>query len=278
VSALFADLEVIKAAARAAGEVVMAWYGRPLDVTYKAPGQPLTEADLAADRLLRDRLSAARPEYGWLSEESAASPDRMRSSRVWIVDPIDGTRSFIAGRPEFSLSIGLVEDGRAVAGVVYNPATDELFSSVRGSGALLETGRSAAVRLEVARGSLSSLPTTLLASRTEIQAGEFAGFDEQWQVEPVGSTAYKLARIAAGRGDVFLSRGPKSEWDICAGVLLVQEAGGLATDVRGAELRFNQAAPYVHGILASNEVLHAAVLQRLATLRPSGRLGQVEDG
>jgi myo-inositol-1(or 4)-monophosphatase len=265
-------------AARAAGAVVMDYFGRHGEVVYKSPGQPLTEADLAADRLLRGQLSAARPDYGWLSEESVATPDRLRRSRVWIVDPIDGTRSFIAGRPEFSISIGLSEQGRVVAGVVYNPATDELFSSALGGGARLQTGGRAAVVLQVAQTTTESGRATVLASRTEVQAGEFEALvSAGWQVEPVGSTAYKLARVAAGRGDMFLSRGPKSEWDICAGVLLVQEAGGLATDVLGKQARFNQADPYVHGIVASNEALHRVVLQRMQMLQPSGRLRQTED-
>jgi myo-inositol-1(or 4)-monophosphatase len=284
-----ADLALATAAARAAGETVMRWFGRPLDVRFKEPGQPLTDADLAADRLIREMLLGARPDDGWLSEETMDGPDRLGRRRVWIVDPIDGTRSFIAARPEFSISIGLAVAGRVEVGVVYNPAADELYSAVRGGGAVLERrgaaplplrldGCGATPALTSPDGSVTTSHVTVLASRTEIAAGEFAGLGEGWQVEPVGSTAYKLARVAAGRGDVYLSRGPKSEWDVCAGVLLVQEAGGLVTDLRGREPRFNGADPYVHGILAANAALHGMVLEQTAKLPAAGRLRQEEEG
>jgi myo-inositol-1(or 4)-monophosphatase len=279
---LAAELDLARAAAREAGAVVMQYFGSRLEVTFKEPGQPLTEADLAADRLLRERLTVRRPGYGWLSEESIDSPDRLGRQRVWIVDPIDGTRSFIAGRPEFTISIGLAHEGEVVAGVVYNPALDELYSATLGGGVHVELGGRSAVALRLMEHAgddvnAATSPRTILASRTEIGDGEFAGFGEEWRVEPVGSTAYKLARVAAGRGDVFLSRGPKSEWDICAGVLLVREAGGRVTDVLGGPPRFNGADPYVHGIIAAGVALHGAVLRQIGDLRPTERLRRVEE-
>jgi myo-inositol-1(or 4)-monophosphatase len=271
------DLELARTAALAAGETVMRWFGTDMDVRFKEPGQPLTEADLAADRLLREMLTRDRQGYGWLSEETADTPDRLGRHRVWIVDPIDGTRSFIAGRPEFAISIGLAEDGEVVAGVVYNPATGELFSAVRAGGAFLEQVGSARVRL--AGGSAAPVVRTVLASRSEIAAGEFAGAGDDWQVQPVGSTAYKLARVAAGRGDAFLSRGPKSEWDICAGVLLVCEAGGVVTDLLHRPPRFNGADPYVHGIVAAaSGRVHDDMMQRMNMLAPPTRLRHWKEG
>ncbi|HSJ25580.1 MAG TPA: 3'(2'),5'-bisphosphate nucleotidase CysQ [Longimicrobiales bacterium] len=271
---LSADLELAVAAARDAGDVVMQWFRQPLDVRYKEPGQPLTEADLAADRTLRQRLIGDRPDYGWLSEESVDTADRLARPRVWIVDPIDGTRSFIAGRPEFTISIGLAVDGMVAVGVVYNPATGELFSALRDGGARLHQGDDSLVLELPATAAREAGGSTvrLLASRTEIDAGEFSGFGAGWQVAPVGSTAYKLARIAAGLGDGFLSRGPKSEWDICAGVLLVREAGGRVTDLRGAEPLFNGPDPYVHGILAARADMHEAVMRHMARLPATDRL------
>jgi myo-inositol-1(or 4)-monophosphatase len=289
-----ADLELARQAARAAGALVMGWYGTRPRVEYKAPGQPVTAADLAADRLLRDRLMASRPGYGWLSEESADTPDRLDRRRVWIVDPIDGTRSFVAGRPEFTVCIGLADQGQVVAGVVYNPATDELFSALLGEGAWVEEQGRAPVSLgrggpapreAGSAGQAGDLSggdggprggRTVLASRTEMAAGDFAAL-AGWQVEPVGSTAYKLARVAAGRGDLYLSRGPKSEWDVCAGVLLVQEAGGRATDLAGVQPRFNRRDPYVHGMMATlDPAIHGEVLQLVTRLPPPGRPGANE--
>jgi myo-inositol-1(or 4)-monophosphatase len=262
-----ADLELATRAARAAGEIAMHYFGSELVVQHKSPDQPLTVADLEADARLREVLLSARPEDGWLSEETQDTPERLHRRRVWIVDPIDGTRSFIAGRPEFAISIGLAEEGAVVVGVVYNPARQELFWGIRGAGAYVQQGSSVAERLSVSDHTAGQ-EAVLLASRSEIAAGEFDPFHGHWQIEPLGSTAYKLARVAWGWGDVFLSRGPKSEWDVCGGVLLVQEAGGRVTDVDGREPRFNRADACVDGVIATNGVLHDALLQWTRTLPP----------
>jgi myo-inositol-1(or 4)-monophosphatase len=227
----------------------------------------VTQADLAADALLHEQLIDARPDYGWLSEETVDGPDRLARRRVWIVDPIDGTRSFIARRPEFAISIGLVEDGIPIAGVVYNPARDELYGASLGGGAWAERngGRE---RLTVSARRMDGA-LRMLASRSEIAAGELDPFRDTWRIAPAGSTAYKLACVAAAHGEAFVSRGPKSEWDICAGVLLVAEAGGRATDLNGAAVQFNRPDPYVHGILATNGLVHDSLrgtLDRLPAL------------
>jgi myo-inositol-1(or 4)-monophosphatase len=256
---------------REAGRLVMEFFRKPMDVVLKSPDQPLTQADLAADALLRERLLAARASYGWLSEETADSPVRLTRSHVWIVDPIDGTRSFIAGRPEFTISLGLAVDGVATLGVVANPATDEVFWAERSGGAFMargaETGRPMRVR-DNSRGGAE----VILASRTEIAAGEFADLADAWHIEPLGSTAYKLAAVAAGRGDVFLSRGPKSEWDVCGGALILEEAGGRFTDLNGAAPLYNRNDPYVHGVLAGGHAAHDRLFARIRTLPPPARL------
>lgn len=279
---LAADLGPALRAAAGAGELVLARFGVDQVVTQKGPDQPLTAADLEADRVLHELLTAERPEYGWLSEETVDRPDRLVRPRVWIVDPLDGTRSFVEGRPEFAISIGLSDTGAAVLGVVYNPATGEVYWAVRGDGAY--AGRLAAPASEIAdqrRIHVSDRAArdqaVLLASRSELAAGEFDPFRDGWRVQPTGSTAYKLAKVAEGAGDVFLSRGPKSEWDVCAGALLVEEAGGRVTDLNGAPLRFNRADPYVHGILAANGRLHDLVLGLVATLPPPPRLRRARD-
>ena len=249
----------------------MRFFGRDLVVEHKTPTQPLTEADLAADALLREVLIGARPDYGWLSEETLDNPDRLERKRVWIVDPIDGTRSFIAKLPEFAISVGLVEDGVVIAGVVFNPARDELYHAVRGGGAFVSRGGAAAEPLRVSERLMDD-SLTMLASRSEIAAGEFDPFRDAWRIEPAGSTAYKLAGVAAGQGEAFVSRGPKSEWDICAGVLIVAEAGGVSTDLHGDEPHFNRADPYVHGIVATNQALHGAVLKTIREVPAVERL------
>ncbi|HSJ31115.1 MAG TPA: 3'(2'),5'-bisphosphate nucleotidase CysQ [Longimicrobiales bacterium] len=266
-----ADLALAIDAARRAGAVVMRYFGRDLVVEHKTPDQPLTEADLAANAVLHEVLIGARPDYGWLSEETRDHPDRLARSRVWIVDPIDGTTSFIAELPEFAISVGLVHDGVPIVGVVYNPARDEMYHAARGAGAFISRGGATAEPVHVSGRRIDDR-VTMLASRGEIAAGEFDPFRGGWRIEPAGSTAYKLAGVAAGAGEAFVSRGPKSEWDICAGVLLVSEAGGRATDLDGAALRFNREDPYVHGILATNGVVHDAVLTSIGEMPATARL------
>ncbi|HKJ93390.1 MAG TPA: 3'(2'),5'-bisphosphate nucleotidase CysQ [Longimicrobiales bacterium] len=273
-----ADLELALRATGRAAAVVMEWFRTDLDVRHKEPGQPVTAADLTADRMLREDLAGARPDYGWLSEETADGPDRLARSRVWVVDPVDGTRSFVEGEPEFALSVGLSEDGAVVVGVVCNPAAGKLYWAVRGGGAYVaelahgapRNQRRLAVPVAVRR------PLTLLASRHEVADGELRPFLERgWRLAPTGSTAYKLARLAAGDGDVFLSRGPKSEWDVCAGALLVQEAGGSVSDLRGEPFRYNRRDPAVYGVLATAAGLHAEVLAVVAALPETARMAQL---
>ncbi len=271
---LTAELELALAATRAAGEAVMPWFRANPEVRHKTPDQPVTAADLEADAILRERLSSARPGYGWLSEESVDRPDRLERSRVWIVDPIDGTRSFIAGYREFAVSVALVEDGEAVVGVVYNPAREEVYWATRGGGAFRARhwhgGSEAGEALRMA-DPLEGRTPALLASRSEIAAGEFESFEGEWHIRPWGSAAYKLAGVAAGAGDGFISRGPKSEWDVAAGSLIVAEAGGRVTDLLGRPPRYNRSDPYVHGIVAAAPVLHGRLMSAAEGL-PAPRL------
>jgi myo-inositol-1(or 4)-monophosphatase len=247
-----AELEFVVDAVHRAGEIIRAVFRGEYGLWHKEGDDPVTTADLAADTLLREVISRAFPDDGWLSEETADSPERLGRRRVWIVDPLDGTREFVTGIPEFATSVGLVEDGRPCLGVVYNPVRDELFAAARGAGAwsggipLGVTGRSAF------EGSVT------LVSRSETSARLLEPLARRTALEPVGSVAYKLALVAAGRGDLTLSVRPKSEWDVCAGLLLVDVAGGLGTDLEGAAIGFNRPVPRLRGLLAAGPTLHAA--------------------
>ncbi|MGQ0814613.1 MAG: 3'(2'),5'-bisphosphate nucleotidase CysQ [Gemmatimonadota bacterium] len=252
------DLALAVRAAREAGGVVMKWFRTVLEVTMKSPDQPVTHADIAADTLLTQILRADRPAYGWLSEETADTADRLGCEYVWMVDPIDGTRSFIAGRAEFSISIGLARNGRPVLGTVYNPATDELFTALEGHGAYLGTRR-----LEVAAGRPREV---MVVSRSEIKRGHFDPF-AAFDVRPLGSTAYKLCKVATGEVDAFLSRGPKGEWDLCGGDLIVREAGGVVTDLQGRQLQYNQPVPHITGVVAARAAVHTAILKTVRDLQ-----------
>ena len=250
-----ADLELAIRAARAAGEAALDWFRADTEVRFKSPEQPVTDADLAANRILHDALLGERPAYGWLSEETKDSPERLGTARLWVVDPIDGTNSFVKGFAEFAMCVGLVDQGRAVLGVVFNPATGEMYHAVAGRGAFLN---GAPVRVTATAGDADV--RTLLASRSEIRRGDFEHFPEGWEVSPLGSTAYKMAKVADGTGDVFVSGGPKNEWDVCGAEVIVTEAGGRVTNLDGEPLRYNQPHPAWRGVIATNGRLHDAVL------------------
>jgi myo-inositol-1(or 4)-monophosphatase len=247
------ELELAIRAARAAGESIMRAFQVEQEVRFKSADQPVTEADLAADRILHRILLGERPDYGWLSEETADSPERLRRERLWVVDPIDGTNSFVAGRPEFAVCVGLVDGGRAVVGVVHNPATGEMFHAAAGGGAFLD---GAPIRVS-AEGPVPRI----VASRWEMKRGEFGAFHPAWSVEPLGSTAYKMCRVAQGGAEGFVSRGPKAEWDVCAAVVIVEEAGGRVSRLDGEPPLFNQPEPSWRGIAASNGRVHDDLLR-----------------
>jgi len=250
-----ADLDLALRAVRAAGDAVLPAFRAGLEVRFKGPEQPVTDADLEANRILHEVLLGGRPEYGWLSEETKDTPERLAKERLWVIDPIDGTNSFVEGYAEFAISVGLVDRGRAVVGVVLNPATDELYQAVAGGGAFLN-----GAQIRVSRTDEASAARTIAASRWEMSRGELDRFTAPWRVSPLGSTAYKLAKVADGSFDVFVSAGPKNEWDVAGAAVIVTEAGGRVTGPAGAELRYNQPDPAWRGIVASNGLLHDAVL------------------
>jgi myo-inositol-1(or 4)-monophosphatase len=214
-------------------------------------GDPVTEADHAADAVLRETLPQAGE--GWLSEESVDDRARLGCGRVWVVDPIDGTREFIEGIPEWCISIGLLEDGLPVAGGILNPATGEL---VIGS---VETGVTYdGIDTRVTEPSLEE-PVTVLASRSETKRGEWDAFvDDRFRVKPCGSVAYKLALVAAGRADATWTLVPKSEWDVAGGTALVRAAGGVVTLADGTEPRFNQPHPVFPNFVAAGKAVSEA--------------------
>ena len=251
---------------QAAGQAVMRYYNDSYSVRDKSPDNPVTDADLAADSLLKERLRQLIPEAGWLSEETTDSRTRLEKRLVWVVDPVDGTKEFVLGIPEFSISVALVEDGVPIIGVIFNPALGELFASLRGHGIKLNghpVRVSDRTQLEGAR---------IDASRSERKRGEFKPFEGLLQIQTMGSIAFKLARVSAGLVDATWSRGPKNEWDICAGVCLIEEAGGRIVDLDNEPLTFNRPYPKVNGIIATNGLLHDQVIASLLPYRDSARV------
>jgi len=273
------ELRLAMEAAREAGLRTLRHYGGEHAVHNKASGEtgwaegaelraadcdPVTTADLEADACLREILHGTYPEYGWLSEETVDSPERLARTSVWIVDPIDGTKEFVSHIPEWAVSIALVEDGEPTVGVIYNPAADELFSAVKGGGTFLNGKRVFCTE------TANLADACLIVSRSEDARGEVAPLRPHLaEVRPVGSVAYKLAVVAAGRADLNVSVQAKNEWDVCAGDLLVREAGGGMVDLKGRVRAYNQRDPLIRGGLAAgNSALTEQMLALVSELYP----------
>jgi myo-inositol-1(or 4)-monophosphatase len=222
---------------------------------FKTGTDPVTAADLAVDAVLRELLP--RNGEGWLSEETADDDARLSCDRVWIVDPIDGTREFVQGIPEWCVSIGLIEGGQPVAGGIVNPATGERIVGSTATGVRYDGDRSA-VHASRLRGAV------VLASRSEYRRGEWERFTDQgFAVVPMGSVAFKLALVAAGRADATWTLVPKHEWDVAAGAALLTAAGGWIARPDGGRVPWNQRSPLLDGFVATTATIAAETARLL---------------
>jgi myo-inositol-1(or 4)-monophosphatase len=238
------DLQRIEAALTEGGEILSRYTPGEIEAAMKAGDDPVTEADLAVDAALKRILPRAGE--GWLSEETADDASRLSCERTWIVDPLDGTREFVLGIPEFCISIALVENGIAAAGGIFNPATGEKIVGSRETGVTLN-GEPVQPRTT---GSLAE--ANVLASRSEVKRGEWEPFerDFDFSIQPMGSVAYKFGLVAAGLADATWTLVPKHEWDIAAGVVLVAAAGGSVRSMPGEDLALNRPHPKLTGLVA----------------------------
>jgi myo-inositol-1(or 4)-monophosphatase len=237
------ELDCLTRALRKAGERARELAEKGFEVHTKKDRSPVTTADLEVNRILRDMQHTHFPDDGWLSEESPDDHDRLRKARVWIVDPIDGTKAYVNKLPEYCISVGLIEAGRPVLGAIFNPSTDELFTAVLGDG-LRVNGRPVTPVPPVGERS------EILVSPWEYRGGRWADLDGRIQCRPSLSIAHSLALVAAGRAQAALTIEPENEWDLAAGVLLVGESGGTVADAEGRPFTFNQATPRFRGVIA----------------------------
>lgn len=258
-------LERIRAAIELARGVFSRFSPGEIQAEYKAGHDPVTEADHALDAVLRKTL--LRDGEGWLSEESADDLTRLNYEQVWVVDPLDGTREFVAGIPEFCVSIAMVERGRPVAGGICNPATNEVFLGSIDAGLEFNSSPSRASRRNTLAGA------TVLASRSESKRGEWQAFQNApFRIEAMGSVAYKLARVAAGLADITFTLTPKHEWDVAGGAALIASAGGCVRTLTDSELICNQKNPLISGLIACGPHLKDELLEFLAPyLEPMSR-------
>ncbi len=249
-----AEHALLVRATREAGAVALEYFRRGVKSWDKeADGTPVSEADLAVDRLLRERLTGARPDYGWLSEETEDDRTRLGAKRVWIVDPIDGTRAFLKNIPEFTVCTALVEDGATIAAAVFNPAKDEFFEATLGGGAWLNGAAMAA-------SDQTDVKTAhFLASRRTLESRFWPWAPEDINSTWMNSIAYRMVLIGAGRYDAALSFNGKSDWDLAAADLIVREAGCRNTTMAGAGFSFNQATTRHPDLITSAPGLYDAV-------------------
>jgi len=262
------ELELAVEVAREAAEILLRHYRGESKAWEKSEDNPVTHADLESDRHIHGRLAEAFPGDAILSEETVSDLSRTQQRRVWIVDPMDGTKEFTRKIPEFGVSIALAEAGEPVVGVIHNPAAGVSVYARRGGGTFRDGRRvrvSDVARLE---------DCVVIASRTEISRDQFAPYAGWFkELRPVGSIAWKLACIASGDGDLNVSVAPKNEWDVCAGDLLVREAGGRYVDFDGRPRAYNQPRTLIEAGMAAGPpaLLEAFLARERERTRAAGR-------
>lgn len=253
------DLDLLTQAAERAGEIALRHWQSDHAIWDKPDGQgPVTEADLEIDTMLRETLTAARPDYGWLSEETADTGARLDRAQVFIVDPIDGTRAFMAGERTWAHSLAVVRGGVPTAAVVFLPARDKLYTAASGRGAWRDGQRM------YASERLGIVGADVLAARPTFDAQNWPGGSPRVKRHFRTSLAYRMALVAEGRFDAMITLRDSWEWDIAAGTLLATEAGAAVSDRHGNPLRFNSPEAQTKGVLTGAKDLHADTLARLS--------------
>lgn len=262
--ALLADSSLLSTAIAKAGAIALRHFRNAPRQWYKGPGQIVTEADIEVDRCLHDILIKARPDDGWLSEERDDDGSRHTCRRVWIVDPIDGTRSFAEGVAEFTISVALIEEGKPVLGSIFNPVTNEHFRAMAGAGATLnEQPLRPSDHREITGAAL-------LASSGEMKKRRWPNEMPAARFTTIGSLAYKLALVAAGRFDGLVSLRSSHDWDLAAAVLIMQEASCPLGDASGNCLSLNGPTLRHDGLVAAgSEILYRELVNRLELIRSS---------
>jgi myo-inositol-1(or 4)-monophosphatase len=247
------DLALLEDAVHAAGDIARKFYGGDYRQWSKEGGSPVTEADLAVNKYLCDTLLAARPDYGWLSEESADDAARLEKQKTFVVDPIDGTVAFLKNRPHFTICAAVVADGRPCCGVIYNPISDELYAARTGAGAR----RNGKTIHPSSREGLEGC--AMLGDRNQLGNPPWPPM----HIQNRNSVAYRLALVADGSADASVSLTSKRDWDLAAADVILHEAGGRLTDSAGRVLRYNRASTLQSSLVAAGPKLHTEIMDLL---------------
>jgi myo-inositol-1(or 4)-monophosphatase len=250
---------------REAGTLAASMSGAQLKHWTKHGDSPVTEADMAVDRLLHDRLTRLAPDCGWLSEETEDDRARLGSRRLWVVDPIDGTRAYLAGRTDWAVSVALVDNGRPVVGAVFAPAEDGLYLAAAGEGATRDGAPLAAKAGDSFAAARVAGPKPMIAELETSLPGIVA--------EPkVHSLALRLARVASGQLDVAFASKSSHDWDLAAADLIVHEAGGAFGTLDGAIARYNSAEARHGALIAAERARYQRLIAITRDWRPHGAL------
>lgn len=255
--ALKDDHELLLSGVKRAGEIARALVETEFETWDKAKDDPVTEVDLAIDASLKKDLLGARPDYGWLSEETEDDPDRLSKENVWVVDPIDGTKALVSGHPHFTVCAALTRGGQPVCAVVYNPSTDDLYEACKDKGAKWN-GRTIKVS---DRRDLDGC--RMLGDR---QLFRHPAWRQPWpdmHIESRSSIALRMAMVATGDWDGCLTLSGKSDWDLAAADLIVSEAGGIVTDHKGRPFLYNRPATRHPSLIAAGAALHGEIKDRV---------------
>jgi myo-inositol-1(or 4)-monophosphatase len=252
------DAALLNDAVREAGALALSLFRTELKNWTKGASSPVSEADIAVNDLLESRLRSGTPDYGWLSEESADDEARLHKNLVWIVDPIDGTRGYLAGREDWCVSVALVEAGSTVLAAVFAPVTDEFFFARRGYGSVLNT-------VPVFATSGTELDFSRVAGPKPLVERLSRQTDNMTLHPRIGSLALRLCRVAQGRLDAAFAGGQSRDWDLAAANLIVQEANGNMTALSGDALSYNR-REVTHGVLvAAGRDRHARIVEHFRT-------------
>ena len=248
------DLELLVQSARIAGQLAKKYFYRDDVKTWdKSENNPVTEADIAVNNYLLEALQSARPDYGWLSEETADDASRHTAKRSFVIDPIDGTRAFMDGKPHFTICLAVIEDGHSIAAAVYNPILDEMYEAALGGGARLN--------------GVPIHPSTC----DDIEMCSLIGYPRKFRrlgwpdisVSIRNSMAYRIVMVAAGQRDGTVSFTPKSDWDLAAACLIASEAGAICTDLIGEPFVFNEDTVIKRGVICAGPALHPLLLTQV---------------
>ena len=246
---------------RQAGQAALSFYGKNYNINDKGNDSPVTEADLASEKIILEGLQ--KYGYGILSEETHDDRSRLKKDRVWIVDPLDGTKDFIEKTGEFTIMIALVENGEPVLGLVYQPVGDTLYYAAKGEGAYKQVGKEEPGRIRVS--SENNFEKALMFTSRHHQSDLEREFIDCYKLKAITrGSSKKICEIAEGAGELNFNPTDKmKEWDLCAADIILSEAGGRLTDLDGNKYKYNQADPHIHGYLATNGLIHNRIIEEI---------------